>query len=574
MNKKMNGLKLLLAVSMGSVATMIPYNVLAEEHYLNILWNKDFVESGYESFNSVIHTNDGGFMTVGEVDVKGKESVSRGDAVIVNYDSSGNKKWHNVLEGEDTDVFYDVAQSSDGSFYAIGKSFSSDLGFTNDANISHAVIVKYDKEGSQEWIKAINDNGKQINYNSIVVTKSNKLAIAGEMQIDGKKTGFLKFTDINGNELSITSLNDDSRSTEINKVIETSENKFIVIGKSIDGDSSLPFISMIDKDGKVEWSYSPKSDSDKLVSELKGEFLSVVETKNGDLIVSGYASSEDDDALIMAFNKTGKRLWSHVDSSNKISYYSSVVIDSNDEILAIGQAKMPKDGDKLKDLNIVVDRYATDYSKKINSNNLSHSLNNAKPIDTIITTNNELVIVGERYNKVESAEATCNVTKDGNANECIQADAFITKVSIKEDAVEEDKCEIKELPEIKAEDITLNIGDKFEVLSGVSAVDKEGNNLTDKIEVTFNDVDVKKAGEYTVKYELKDDCGNVVEKIRKVTVKDKESAPTVDKENDKDNTNNKNPNTSKPQTGDITLMYAGLSIISSLGLIRINKKNK
>lgn len=52
-------------------------------------------------------------------------------------------------------------------------------------------------------------------------------------------------------------------------------------------------------------------------------------------------------------------------------------------------------------------------------------------------------------------------------------------------------------------DITINVGDDFDVLKGVSALDTCGNDVTDKMVVTGNVIS-SKAGEYKVTYEVED----------------------------------------------------------------------
>ena len=54
---------------------------------------------------------------------------------------------------------------------------------------------------------------------------------------------------------------------------------------------------------------------------------------------------------------------------------------------------------------------------------------------------------------------------------------------------------------------TITVGDEFNKLDGVSAIDFEDGNITDKIVVT-GDVDTSKAGEYELTYEVTDKNGN------------------------------------------------------------------
>lgn len=75
------------------------------------------------------------------------------------------------------------------------------------------------------------------------------------------------------------------------------------------------------------------------------------------------------------------------------------------------------------------------------------------------------------------------------------------------------------VPEIKAKDMTLNMNDSFDPLSGVNAIDKEEGNITSKVKVEFDNVDIKNPGTYYIQYSVIDKDGNLNLITRKVDVK-------------------------------------------------------
>ena len=557
-----------IALATGLVSAL-PYNVLAveKESLLDVDWSAEFSEGGFENFESIVQTSDGGFVVAGEADVREEEGGSRGDAVIVKYDKNGKQEWYNAVIGEDTDLFYSVTEAKNGGFYAVGKSFSSDLGFANNNNISHAIIVKYDNSGNQEWIKAINDNGKQINYNNVITTSEGNLAIVGDKIINGSRTGFLMVVDENGNEVSFIEVKDGANSTELNSVIETKDGKFVVVGKSVMNSEEKPFISMVNKNGKKEWSYKTEDDKSDMLNVLKGNFTSVVQAKNGDIIVAGYSLTDNQDALIMTFDNDGERGWFDIIIEETSDVYTSVMINSKDEILVLGESMPAGEMNALQDLKVSVTRYASDYTALIRVDDLSNTMKNVMTSKGIMTSEDKIVAVGRSYKKVVGQDAKCDIARITASEDCIQADGIIMQISVKnpevlpeEDEVKPNPCEVNEKPVIKADDITIYEGDEFKPFLNVTATDKENGDLTESIEITFNNVDVNKAGEYKVIYTVVDECGASVEKERKVTVK----AKVVDTVT----------NTEKPQTGDAGLVYAGLTIMSSLGLMSVNKKKE
>lgn len=66
---------------------------------------------------------------------------------------------------------------------------------------------------------------------------------------------------------------------------------------------------------------------------------------------------------------------------------------------------------------------------------------------------------------------------------------------------------INNAPEINAKDVTLTIGDKFDPMDGVTAMDNEDGDITKDIKVIENNVDTEKAGDYKVIYKVTDSEG-------------------------------------------------------------------
>lgn len=74
---------------------------------------------------------------------------------------------------------------------------------------------------------------------------------------------------------------------------------------------------------------------------------------------------------------------------------------------------------------------------------------------------------------------------------------------------------VNEVPIIHAKDIEINVGDRFDPLKGVTATDKEDGDLTDKIKVLKNTVNINKSSEYVVLYCVTDKNGATTKKRNK-----------------------------------------------------------
>lgn len=74
-------------------------------------------------------------------------------------------------------------------------------------------------------------------------------------------------------------------------------------------------------------------------------------------------------------------------------------------------------------------------------------------------------------------------------------------------------------PILVTSDVYLKVGDKFDVLAGITASDLEDGNVTDKIIVLTNSVDMTKSGTYSVEYSVTDSDNNTTTIKRNVYVR-------------------------------------------------------
>ena len=102
---------------------------------LNLITQKGLGGSGIDYYQSVIQSNDGGYVVVGYQSSEGQGSA---DALIVKYDSNLNLITQKGLGGSGNDNFWSVIQSNDGGYLVIGSQNSEGQGNYD------TLIVKYD----------------------------------------------------------------------------------------------------------------------------------------------------------------------------------------------------------------------------------------------------------------------------------------------------------------------------------------------------------------------------------------------------------------------------------------------
>lgn len=145
------------------------------------------------------------------------------------------------------------------------------------------------------------------------------------------------------------------------------------------------------------------------------------------------------------------------------------------------------------------------------------------------------------------------------------------------------------VPVISAGDRTLTVGDTFNPLEGVTASDKEDGDITKDVEVLSSDVDITKAGTYTVTYKVTDSKGASSTKTITITIKEKDTQkPMIDgnKKPSATDTDKKLASTDKqttassPKTGDSTnmttwlaLMFISFCLLAGVS-IRKSRKNR
>ncbi|MDD3392613.1 MAG: type II secretion system protein [Bacilli bacterium] len=125
-------------------------NLLVDSSYVN--YGGDYLDEFYD----VIETSDGGYLAVGYSNSTTFSDNTRYgdtlnyDAIIVKYDSNGLEEWSHNFGGTSNDYFYSVV--NDGSGYVVvGSSTSQDEDMADmgdkEATIGNSILVKYNYNG-------------------------------------------------------------------------------------------------------------------------------------------------------------------------------------------------------------------------------------------------------------------------------------------------------------------------------------------------------------------------------------------------------------------------------------------
>ena len=131
----------------------------------------------------------------------------------------------------------------------------------------------------------------------------------------------------------------------------------------------------------------------------------------------------------------------------------------------------------------------------------------ANKIDNLFTDRTKTEVT-ESYNTLEKVQALREEVKDHLAAKLFEEEL------VKAEEIIRDK-----FPTIDVEDITyIKLNSDFDLMSGVTANDKEDGNITKNIKVNSNNFNIGKSGQYTITYTVTDSDNNVSTKERKVIV--------------------------------------------------------
>ncbi|MCP4110290.1 MAG: hypothetical protein GY749_33005 [Desulfobacteraceae bacterium] len=277
------------------------------------VWEKYFGETNYTG-TSLTTDNQNNIYLAGWANVGGK------DAILVKFDSSGNKDWRIICGGNNAEYGHGVATDPQGNVYLVGETkspFGPHLATTGThqpefgGNID-AFLSKFDSSGDQIWGTYFGGTDLERGY-SVTTDTDGNVYIAGETRTSDSIA-------YNGHQ------------------------------NTFGGGTSDAFIAKFNgADGRLIWaSYYGGSGSDtgkSITVDASGNIYLTGETESIDIDDYIQKNTTDADAFLAKFDSSGTRQWAAVYGGGYYDSGESIAIDSTSPtVYLLGTTNSNKNG--------------------------------------------------------------------------------------------------------------------------------------------------------------------------------------------------------------------------------------
>lgn len=278
----------------------------------NEQWNFTYGGNGFDSLYDVEQTNDGGFIAIGESNSYSDNT----DGWVVKVNSQGNKQWNSTYGGKGTEELWTIEQTSDNGFILGGIKINNDF--------DDIWIVKTDNNGTEQWNRTFFENKFHDWVEEIIITPDDGFLLVGSTSSDGDylDTDMLIIkVDKYGSELWRSIFNNGQ--FEYSAGVEIAENgDFLIVGVSQGISNNIRLstnieLIRIDENGQKIWS---KKFGEKYNNEFGTTITRLMD--NGYLIIGSVQRGYYDtfNCLVMKIDSDGYTEWIHTYGGDKSDF--------------------------------------------------------------------------------------------------------------------------------------------------------------------------------------------------------------------------------------------------------------
>ncbi|RDY26734.1 DUF5011 domain-containing protein [Romboutsia weinsteinii] len=525
-----------------TVSKTVKVNVVSDYDYLSDSeWKSVETQYGSPRRNSNIKGRVNGDITTFE---KGFGIHAKGKIV---YDlSDKDYDTFEALLGVDVGIASQEKSSITFKIVGDGKTLATTNVLKHADNMTH---INVDVKGVQELVIEINDGGNGNSSDHAVIANPKLTTNNAKPVITANSKEYLLGSDINildGVSALDTEDGDLTSSIEIvlNNYEENKSGRFEVVYKVTDSDNNSVekkvYITVYENLNVDKSKYGKFDNLDKYNEEFKipavsvsnnaGNYGSSVIAKTIDNKINTHWETNKTNSetfkneIIFDLGETkeiskiayaARRDAGGKGFANKFEIYVSNESEGNDFILA-GKGEYKGSNTDVVEFNISKTNARRVKFKFVEANQGWASLSEisfykedvlANKINDLFTDNTKTE-VNEKYNTLESVDALKEEVKNHPAYKLFEEDLNKAKEIIE-----------AKFPTLKVEEVTyIKLNNEFDLMSGVSASDKEDGNITSSVVVNSGEFTTSKAGEYTITYTVTDSDKNIATKERKIVV--------------------------------------------------------
>lgn len=260
-------------------------------------WRNNFPIYMTNLYGTAVHqTSDGGYIIIGSVG-----GMWLWDVQVIKADENGDLVWQKSFgKSDDVDHGYDILETSDGGYIALGQTTSDEL---VDFDFW---LIKLAADGTEQWNKTIGGTSSE-EPRQFTRTVDDCYVIVGRTDTaEGIGDLWVVKIDEDGDVLWEKTYGD-SEVTEYGVCVTTVSNGYIVLGnvQDMNWTESL-WVIRLDSKGKLLW--------DRLISEEGTVFgTSITPTTDGGYFITGNLITDMEsffsDAYFLKLNRQGARQW-------------------------------------------------------------------------------------------------------------------------------------------------------------------------------------------------------------------------------------------------------------------------
>lgn len=291
--------------------------------------------------NSTIIAEDGSFVVVGEFssnDIEGLSLNGGYDAFIVKYNQYGEQQWIKNYGGSDDDAFYDVINTPDNGFIAVGYICSTDTKNITTIGNCDAIAVKYDTDGNIVWEKNYGTSSDE-KFNFITKSTNNTYLLGG-------MSNYIGYV-IRINEEGAIQSEDKISTSDITFILEKNNNGYY-IGEYTQVSQLMSF----DKDFKLLWASNS--------GYYNGSYEYVndgIVLEDDSIVVIGTYLDSSRIAYIAKYDSEGNVVWKD-EYGSTFETFNSIKIDEDGNYVITGGKKVDKDSEQVSTALFI--KYDTD----------------------------------------------------------------------------------------------------------------------------------------------------------------------------------------------------------------------